>query len=118
MHVVPPQVTDFLKQSGPFDMLDSEQLHAIARHSHIIYLAAENQEEMLTRHKNSLYLIQSGQFSVKDCDGALKHLSEGDYFGYAALSDNVSYKLDVTVDSPGLVLCMPKAWFYNPMFHP
>jgi CBS domain-containing protein len=118
MHVVPHQVTGFLKQSGPFDMLDIEQLHAIARHSHIIYLAAENQEEMLTRHKNSLYLIQSGQFSVKDCDGALKHLSDGDYFGYAALLDNVSYKLDVTVDSPGLVLCMPKEWFDKATSHP
>jgi CBS domain-containing protein len=118
MHVVPPQVTDFLKQSGPFDMLDIEQLHVIARHCHIIYLAAENQEEMLTRHKNSLYLIQSGQFSVKDCDGALKHLSDGDYFGYAALLDNVSYKLDVTIDSPGLVLCMPKEWFDKATLHP
>jgi CBS domain-containing protein len=118
MNAVPQQVTDFLQQSGPFDMLDIEQLNDIARHSHIIYLAAENQDEMLSTHKDALYLIQSGQFSVKDCDGALKHLSEGDYFGYAALLDNVSYKLDVTVDSPGLVLCMPKEWFDKAMLHP
>ncbi|MFT6086075.1 MAG: CBS domain-containing protein [Glaciecola sp.] len=118
MNAVPQQVTDFLQQSGPFDMLDIEQVNDIARHSHIIYLAAENQDEMLSTHKDALYLIQSGQFSVKDCDGALKHLSEGDYFGYAALLDNVSYKLDVTVDSPGLVLCMPKEWFDKAMLHP
>jgi CBS domain-containing protein len=118
MNAVPQQVTDFLQQSGPFDMLDIEQVHDIARHSNIIYLAAENQDEMLSTHKDALYLIQSGQFSVKDCDGALKHLSEGDYFGYAALLDNVSYKLDVTVDSPGLVLCMPKEWFDKAMLHP
>lgn len=118
MTAVPQQVTDFLQQSGPFDMLDIEQLHDIARHSHIIYLAAENQEEMLATHKNSLYLIQSGQFSIKDCDGALKHLSDGDYFGYAALLDNVNYKLNVTVESPGLVLCMPKEWFDKAMTHP
>ncbi|MFQ3208061.1 MAG: CBS domain-containing protein [Glaciecola sp.] len=118
MHAVPQQVTDFLQQSGPFDILDIEQIHDIARHSTIIYLAAENQDEMLSTHKEALYLIQSGQFSVKDCDGALKHLSDGDYFGYAALLDNVSYKLDVTVDSPGLVLCMPKVWFDKAMLHP
>ena len=118
MHAVPQQVTDFIQQSGPFDMLDIEQLDVIARHSHIIYLAAENQEEMLARHKNSLYLIQSGQFSVKDCDRAIKHLSDGDYFGYAALLDNVSYKLDVTVESPGLVLCMPKECFDKALSHP
>jgi len=118
MHTVPQQVTDFLQQSGPFDMLDIEQIHDIARHSTIIYLAAENQDEMLSTHKDALYLIQSGQFSVKDCDGALKHLSDGDYFGYAALLDNVSYKLDVTVDSPGLVLCMPKEWFDKAILHP
>lgn len=118
MTAVPQQVTDFLGQSGPFDLLNSEQIHDIARHSRIIYLAAENQEQMLLTHKNSLYLIQSGQFSVKDCDGALKHLSDGDYFGYAALLDNVSYKLDVTVDSPGLVLCIPKEWFDKAMAHP
>ena len=118
MPAVPQQVTEFLRQSGPFDLLDSEQIHDIARHSHIIYLAAENQEEMLSIHSHSLYLIQSGQFSVKDCDGALKHLSDGDYFGYAALLDNVAYKLDVTVDSPGLVLCIPKEWFDKAMEHP
>ncbi|MFQ3249137.1 MAG: CBS domain-containing protein [Glaciecola sp.] len=118
MTAVPQQVTDFLRQSGPFDALDSEQINDIARHSHIIYLAAENQDEMLSTRKNSLFLIQSGQFSVKDCDGALKHLSDGDYFGYAALLDKVTYKLDVTVDSPGLVLCMPKEWFDKAMSHP
>lgn len=118
MTAVPQQVYDFLKQSGPFDMLESEQIDDIAAHSHIIYLAAENQDDMLNTHKHALYLIQSGQFSVKDCDGALKHLSDGDYFGYAALLDNVSYQLDVTVDSPGLVLCIPKAWFDKAMLHP
>jgi CBS domain-containing protein len=118
MTAVPQQVTDFLRQSGPFDCLDAEQINDISGHSHIIYLAAENQDEMLSRHKNSLFLIQSGQFSVKDCDGALKHLSDGDYFGYAALLDNITYKLDVTVDSPGLVLCMPKEWFDKAMSHP
>ncbi|MDT0583181.1 DUF294 nucleotidyltransferase-like domain-containing protein [Brumicola blandensis] len=118
MTAVPQQVTDFLKESGPFDLLDEERLNQIAKQSSIIYLAAENQDEMLSTHSDSLYLIQSGQFSVKDSDGALKHLSDGDYFGYAALLDEVSYKLDLTVDSPGLVLCIPKAAFDIAMSHP
>jgi len=33
MNAVPQQVTDFIQQSGPFDMLDIEQIHDIARHS-------------------------------------------------------------------------------------
>lgn len=118
MTAVPQQVTDFLKDSGPFDLLDEGLRSQIAKQSAIIYLAAENQDEMLATHRDSLYLIQSGQFSVKDCDGALKHLSDGDYFGYAALLDEVSYKLDLTVDSPGLVLCIPKAAFDIAMSHP
>jgi CBS domain-containing protein len=118
MTAVPQQVTDFLMDSGPFDLLDEGLRSQIAKQSAIIYLAAENQDEMLATHRDSLYLIQSGQFSVKDCDGALKHLSDGDYFGYAALLDEVSYKLDLTVDSPGLVLCIPKAAFDIAMSHP
>lgn len=117
MTAVPQQITNFLKQSGPFDLLEAEQLHDIARHSHLIYLAAENQEELLASHQHSLFLIQSGQFSVKDSDGAMKHLSDGDYFAYAALLDNISYKLTVIVDSPGLVLCIPKQWFEKAMLN-
>ena len=118
MTAVPQQVTDFLKESGPFDLLDEDLRDQIAKQSAIIYLAAENQDEMLAAHREALYLIQSGQFSVKDSDGALKHLSDGDYFGYAALLDEVSYKLDLTVDSPGLVLCIPKIAFELAMTNP
>ncbi len=118
MAAVPQQIIDFLKQSGPFDVLEPELIYDISRHSHLMYLATENQKDLLSTHNNSLYLIQSGQFSVKDCDGAMKHLSDGDYFGYAALLDGVSYTLDLAVDSPGLVLSIPKEWFNRASSHP
>jgi CBS domain-containing protein len=118
MTAVVQQVADFLAVSGPFDLLDDDLRRRVAKHSKIIYLATENQKQMLLDHQRFLFLIQSGQFSVKDSDGAMKHLSEGDYFGYAALLDGVDYRLDITVDSPGLVLCVPEDCFRDSMQHP
>ncbi|MBF7071965.1 CBS domain-containing protein [Glaciecola sp. MH2013] len=118
MTAVPKQVADFLRESGPFDLLDDEHRLNIAKKSQLIYLTAENHDEMLQQHRHSLFLIQSGQYSVKDGEGALKHLSDGDYFGYAALLDGVDYKLDMTVDSPGLIICISKASFDGAMQYP
>ena len=118
MNVIPNQIIDFLQASGPFDELEHEDLHEIARRSQIVYLTSENQQEILEQHANCLYLIQSGQFSVKDSDGELQHLSEGDYFNYAALLDKVVYTLVVTVESAGLILCLPARGFELALTNP
>ena len=112
------QIIDFLQQEGPFDELEQDVRESLAQHSQLIYLAAENQQELIALHKDSLFVIQSGQYAVKDCDGPIKHLSDGDYFGYARLLNKVDYVISVTVDSPGIVLCVPKEDFFVCMANP
>jgi len=109
MSAVPQQVFDFLKTSAPFDLLSVEELKGIAQHAQLIYLTEENKQVLVKEHNESLFLIQSGQFSVKDSDGPLRHLSDGDYFGIIGLLDNVEYDIDVNVDSPGLVFCLQRS---------
>jgi CBS domain-containing protein len=105
------QVVSFLEQQSPFDELDTPTLRGIAKTSHLIYLATENKESLLHNHANALFLIQSGQFAVKDSASPIKHLSDGDYFGFSSLLDNIDYGLSLVVDSPGIVLCISGANF-------
>ncbi len=111
MSAIPQQVTDFLKTSAPFDRLDDEDRQHLAEQANLVYLVQDNAEDLLEQNEGRLFLIQSGQFSVKDSDGPLRHLSEGDYFGYPGLIDKVSYPLQVTVDKPGLVYCFTARGF-------
>jgi CBS domain-containing protein len=106
------QIIDFLQQEGPFGELDESVRESLAKHSQLIYLAAQNQQALIAEHKDSLFVIQTGQYAVKDCDGPIKHLSDGDYFGYARLLNKVDYAITVVVDSPGIVLCIPKVDFF------
>ena len=111
MSAIPQQVIDFLKTSAPFDRLDDEDRHRLAEQANLVYLVEDNADALLKQNEGRLFLIQSGQFSVKDSDGPLRHLSEGDYFGYPGLIDKVSYPVQVTVDKPGLVYCFTAAGF-------
>lgn len=104
MAAIAKQVEDFLSTSAPFDVLEDEQRAHLIKGAEIIYLTADNATD-LSQDAAKLYLIQSGQFSVEDGQGAIRHLSEGDYFGYPAIMDNRKTALSVTVDSPGLVFC-------------
>lgn len=104
MTAMAKQVEDFLDTSAPFDVLDKEQKLQLVKHTELIYLTADNVDQVLTG-KGALFLIQSGQFSVKDSDAPIQHLSEGDYFGYANIMDERNFPLSITVDSPGLVYC-------------
>ncbi len=111
MSATPQQVLDFLKTSAPFDVLADDSLHDLAKHARLIYLAAENQKQLLQENADRLFLIQSGQFSVKDSDGPERHLSEGDYFGFHSIIDGVSHPIEVKIDSPGLVYCFESEAF-------
>ncbi|MGQ8364875.1 DUF294 nucleotidyltransferase-like domain-containing protein [Glaciecola sp. 1036] len=112
------QILDFLEQQGPFDELPTERLKEIAQNSQLIYLADENKQEMIEQYGRELFIIQSGQFAVKDCDGPIKHLSDGDYFNFPSLLDDVSYKLSIVVDSPGLILIVNHTYFTSAMDDP
>ncbi|MDO6477104.1 DUF294 nucleotidyltransferase-like domain-containing protein [Alteromonas sp. 1_MG-2023] len=118
MSVVPQQVTDFLKTSAPFDQLNEEEMINLAKQASLIYLTADNTETLLRENEGRLFLIQNGQFSVKDAEQSERHLSEGDYFGYPKLLDNIDYPLSVKVDKPGLVYCFTAAAFHRALSFP
>ena len=104
MTAMAKQVEDFLNTSAPFDVLDKEQKLELVKHTELIYLTADNVGD-LQKGKASLFLIQNGQFSVQDSDAPLRHLSEGDYFGYTNIMEKRNFSLSISVDSPGLVYC-------------
>lgn len=106
MSAVPQQVFDFLKASAPFDLLSDDELKSIASHANLIYLTEENKQTLVKENNSCLFLIQSGQFSIKDSDGPIRHLSEGDYFGITGVVDNIDYAIEANVESPGLIYCL------------
>lgn len=114
MTAMAKQVEDFLNTSAPFDMLDKEQKLELVKHTELIYLTADNVGD-LQKGKASLFLIQNGQFSVQDSDAPLRHLSEGDYFGYTNIMEKRNFSLSISVDSPGLVYCF-EASAVTPLF--
>ena len=114
MTAMAKQVEDFLNTSAPFDVLDKEQKLELVKHTELVYLTADNVGD-LQKGEASLYLIQNGQFSVQDSDAPLRHLSEGDYFGYVNIMENRNFPLSISVDSPGLVYCF-KASAVAPLF--
>ena len=114
MTAMAKQVEDFLNTSAPFDVLDKEQKLELVKHTELIYLTADNVGD-LQKGKSSLFLIQNGQFSVQDSDAPLRHLSEGDYFGYTNIIEKRNFSLSISVDSPGLVYCF-EASAVTPLF--
>ncbi|MDM7862329.1 DUF294 nucleotidyltransferase-like domain-containing protein [Alteromonas sp. ASW11-36] len=118
MTAIPQQVFDFLHSSAPFDQLCDNDLSPLAKTANLVYIAPNNAKELLAANKGCLYLIQSGQFSVKDSDGPERHLSDGDYFGINSIIDGVDYAIDITVDSAGLVFCLARDAVLNAMENP
>ena len=121
MTAIPQQSLEFLSNSAPFDQLSSDDLRSVAQQVHVAYVTQENAEQILSEQSGKLYLISSGQFSIKDNDGPIRHLSEGDYFGYSNLLDNLSRAPELEVDSAGLVYCISAQSFQllledNPSF--
>ena len=114
MTAMAKQVEDFLNTSAPFDILDKEQKLELVKHTELIYLTADDVGD-LQKGKSSLFLIQNGQFSVQDSDAPLRHLSEGDYFGYTNIMEKRNFSLSISVDSPGLVYCF-EASAVTPLF--
>ncbi len=114
MTAMAKQVEDFLNTSAPFDILDKEQKLELVKHTELVYLTADNVGD-LQKGEASLFLIQNGQFSVQDSDAPLRHLSEGDYFGYTNIMEKRNFSLSISVDSPGLVYCF-EASAVTPLF--
>ncbi|GAB2706913.1 putative nucleotidyltransferase substrate binding domain-containing protein [Aliiglaciecola aliphaticivorans] len=111
MTSIPQQSLDFLKASAPFDQLSTERLMALARHITVAYLTSENAAQILADRDNNLFLISSGQFTVKDSNEVEQNLSEGDFFGVGNLLNKLNHAIDIKVDSAGLLYCLPAAQF-------
>ncbi|MBU2976676.1 putative nucleotidyltransferase substrate binding domain-containing protein [Alteromonas sp. C1M14] len=115
MDVLPQQVMDFLKTSAPFDKLAEQDMATFAQGASLVYLTENNKDEILAQNRGRLFLIQNGQYSVKDSPHSERHLSEGDYFGYHQILDETDYPLTVKVDKPGLVFCFSASAFKHTM---
>lgn len=111
MTAIPQQSIDFLCASAPFDSLEPQVLQEVAGQMTVAYLTQENYSAILQEQKGSVFLISSGQFSVKDSEGPQRHLSEGDFFGTSNALKELNYPIEMDVDSSGLVYCLPKAVF-------
>lgn len=102
MTAIAQQVSDFLSASAPFDTLTVSAQASLLKGAELIYLNDKNAND-ISEGPSALFLIQSGQYSVIDSANAQRHVSEGDYFGYAAIIDKTSYPLSIQVENPGLV---------------
>ncbi len=117
MTAMAQQVKDFLTISAPFDTLSDGQLHALCQHASLLYITGDNADDLIQRHADHVFLIQNGQFSVKDCNEPERHLSDGEYFNYPAVMDNTDYSLQVKVDKPGLVFSFTRKAFIDALAH-
>lgn len=114
MTTIPQQSLDFLKASAPFDQLSDDEILQLAKHVTVAYVSDDNSEDIASigkQKKGCLFLISSGQFSVKDSDSAEQHLSEGDYFAVNNLLNQLNHPITINVDSPGLVYCIDSLGF-------
>ncbi len=110
MQQVPSQILTFLNSAAPFEHLEANALNQLAVSSELLYVTAENWSELLGKRQpgQDLFLIQSGQFSVRDSESQSRAISEGDYFGYHNLLDDTEHALTLQVDSPGLILAIKR----------
>jgi CBS domain-containing protein len=113
MSDIPLQVIQYLAASAPFDVFDEDTLQGIARNVQVVYVTPQNHTKTLQAMMPSLFLIQSGQFTIHDENGNERFLSDGDYFGYIKLLDGHAGDIKIDVDSPGIVYAIDKATFVD-----
>jgi len=108
---IPQQTIELLHSCAPFDLLDEKAMYRLAASLTVAYISQQDAEEILTQQQGALFLIRSGQFSVKDSPEPERHLSEGDYFGCENVLHKRDHSISLKVDSPGLVYCIPAESF-------
>ncbi|MBJ2135667.1 CBS domain-containing protein [Paraglaciecola chathamensis] len=119
MNHIPQHILEFLRDSAPFDVLDEHELNALAETITVAYFSQEDVANILKQQQGGLFLIYNGQYSVKDSAEAERHVSDGDYFGCDNLWQKQPNAITITVDSPGLVYCIPKKSFtHSAKSHP
>lgn len=102
---IPHQTLDFLATAAPFNLLDEQQRRTLAKQATVLYLTEDNKQSLLETASQQLYLVNSGQFEVKDSPAEARGVSEGDFFSYQPLTGQEKHPLTIKVQSPGLVYC-------------
>lgn len=107
MNQLPHQALDFVATAAPFNLLTDEERQKLAKQAEVFYLTEQNKTQLLEDAASKLYLINSGQFEVKDSQAEARGLSEGDFFAYQALINQPREPLSVSVNSSGLIYSWP-----------
>ncbi|MFC3094226.1 CBS domain-containing protein [Alteromonas sediminis] len=111
MTALPTAIDTLLNDTAPFDQLSAERKYKIGTESDWVYLAKDSLDEFIATHSKDVCVIHSGQFLVDDNESGVRHLSEGDIFGFAQHIQNTPHPLRVEVDVAGLILCIPPELF-------
>lgn len=103
---IPEQVLQFFERHAPFDALPADELSKLAQTANLIYLTPHNLNSQLPATKGQIFFIQGGHFNVEE-KGHNRQLGEGDFFGLPLLEDPNFTEIEITVEEPGLVYCLP-----------
>ncbi len=103
---IPEQVLRFFERHAPFDALPADDLMSLVKSANLIYLTPHNLESQLPAAKDSIFFIQGGHFNVQE-RGHNRQLGEGDFFGLPLLQDPRYSGVDISIEEPGLVYCIP-----------
>lgn len=106
---IPHQVLDFLASAAPFHVLDNQQREQLAQKVTVLYLTKDNQHALLQDAQHSVFLVNRGQFTVKDSPAEARGISEGDFFAYQPLIGQAAHEIEIQIQSPGLVYSWPHA---------
>jgi len=72
---IPQQTLEFLGSSAPFDLLAEDELTQLATAITVCYISKGDADVIIEQQRGSLFLINSGQFSVKDSAEKIRHFN-------------------------------------------
>ncbi|UAA40025.1 CBS domain-containing protein [Paraneptunicella aestuarii] len=103
---IPNQVLDFFKRHAPFDALANDDLNELAAQANLVYVTAQNHQEVMPPSTDYVYLIQSGHFIVHE-KGHSRPIGAGDYFGLHLLYEDDIPDFRMDVEEAGLIYFLP-----------
>jgi CBS domain-containing protein len=106
------EITDFLVDTPPFDVLDAAIVREAARHVDITYEPKGTTVLKIGDAPDTLYLIRSGAVELHDPSGTLvARLGEREFFGYPSLLTEEPASRSVTTIEDTLVYHLPERVF-------
>lgn len=105
------EVTNFLKQTIPFEQLGLAQLAGLAAHFNVYYCQAG---EHLDISQERLLIVRTGIFALfSDQQQLLTKLEEGDFYGYQLLLTGLADNDRLICEEDGLVYWLPSEVFHQ-----